>query len=59
MNLSVSRYPKKYLVDQQLEERPLVLWKIICPSIGECQGQEAIVGGFGSRTGGGNRELWG
>jgi hypothetical protein len=27
--------------------------KIICPSTGECQGQEAGVGGLGSRAGGG------
>ena len=26
--------------------------KALCPSIGECQGQEAGVGGFGSRGGG-------
>jgi hypothetical protein len=28
------------------------LAKIICPSIGECQGQEVGVGGLGSRAGG-------
>ena len=33
--------------------------KIICPSTGECQGQEAGVDGLGSRAGGGNRGLWG
>jgi hypothetical protein len=33
--------------------------KIICPSTGECQGQEAQVGGLGSRVGGGYRGLWG
>ena len=27
--------------------------KIICPSIGECQGQEVEVDGLGSRVGGG------
>jgi hypothetical protein len=27
--------------------------KIICPSTGECQGQEAGVDGLGSRAGGG------
>jgi hypothetical protein len=27
--------------------------KTICPSTGECQGQEAGVGGLGSRAGGG------
>jgi hypothetical protein len=31
----------------------LGLVKIICPSIGECQGQEAGVGWLGSRAGGG------
>jgi hypothetical protein len=29
----------------------LDLKKIICPSTGECQGQEVGVGGLGSRTG--------
>ena len=29
----------------------LGLVKIICPSTGECQGQEAGVGGLGSRVG--------
>jgi hypothetical protein len=29
----------------------LGLVKIICPSSGECQGQEAGVGGLGSRAG--------
>jgi hypothetical protein len=31
----------------------LSLVKNICPSTGECQGQEAGVGGLGSRVGGG------
>jgi hypothetical protein len=31
----------------------LSLAKIICPSTGECQGQEVGVGGLGSRAGGG------
>jgi hypothetical protein len=34
------------LVGHHWEERPL-----ICPSTGECQGQEAGVGGLGSRAG--------
>jgi hypothetical protein len=34
-------------------EEALGLVKIICPSTGECQGQEAGVGGLGSRAGGG------
>jgi len=37
----------------------LGLAKIICPSTVECQGQEAGVGGLGSRVEGGNRGLWG
>jgi hypothetical protein len=35
----------------------LGLGKIICPSTGECQGQEAGVGGLGSRARGGYRGL--
>jgi hypothetical protein len=35
----------------------LGLGKIICPSTGECQGQEAGVGGLGSRAGGEYRGL--
>jgi hypothetical protein len=37
----------------------LGLEKIICPSIGECQGQQTGIGGLGSRAGGGYRGLWG
>jgi hypothetical protein len=37
----------------------LGLAKIICPSTGECQGQEEGVGGLGSRERGGYRELSG
>jgi hypothetical protein len=37
----------------------LGLVKIICPITGECQGQEAEVGGLGSKAGGGYRELSG
>jgi hypothetical protein len=29
--------------------------KVLCPSIGECQGQEVGVGGLGSRGGGEDR----
>ena len=38
----------------------LGLAKIICPSIGEFQGQEAELGGLGSRAvgGGGHRKLF-
>jgi hypothetical protein len=35
----------------------LGLAKIICPSTEKCQGQEAQVGGLGSRVGGGYRGL--
>jgi len=35
----------------------LGLAKIICPSTGDCQGQEAGVGGLGSRAGGGYRDF--
>jgi hypothetical protein len=35
----------------------LGLAKIIFPSTGDCQGQEAGVGGLGSRARGGYREL--
>jgi hypothetical protein len=35
------------------------LAKIICPSTGECQGQESGVGGLVSRAGEGNRGLSG
>jgi hypothetical protein len=37
----------------------LGLAKIICPSTGECQGQEVGVSWLGSRVGGGYRGLWG
>jgi hypothetical protein len=47
------------LVDHHWEERPLGLANFICPSTGECQGQEAGVCGLGSRAGGGYRELSG
>jgi hypothetical protein len=42
-----------------INEWLLGLVKIICPSTGECHGQEAGVGGLGSRAGGGYRGLWG
>ena len=37
------------LVGHHWEERPLVLANFICPSTGECQGQEVGVGGFVNR----------
>ena len=37
----------------------LGLVKIIFPSTGECQGQEAGVDGLGSRAGGGYKETFG
>jgi hypothetical protein len=36
-------------------EEALGLSKILCLSIGECQGQEVGVGGLGNRGGGGDR----
>jgi hypothetical protein len=42
-----------------MEGEALGLAKIICPSTGKCQGQEAGVGGLGNRARGGYRELWG
>jgi hypothetical protein len=47
------------LVGHHWEERPLGLANFICPSTGECQGQEVGVGGLGSRVEGGYRELSG
>ena len=41
------------LVSHHWEERPLSLANFICPSTGERQGQEAEVGGLGSRVRGG------
>jgi hypothetical protein len=38
------------LVGHQWEKKePLGLVKVLCPSIGECQSQEAGVGGLGTR----------
>ena len=39
------------LIGHPWEERPLGLTNFICPSTGECQGQEAGVDGLGSRVG--------
>ena len=39
--------------------RGLGLAKVICPNTGQCQGQEAGVGGLRSRVGEGYRGLWG
>jgi hypothetical protein len=47
------------LASHHWEERPLGLANFICPSTGECQGQELGVGGYGSRAGGGYKELSG
>jgi hypothetical protein len=47
------------LVGHQCGREALGLGKIICPSTGEYQGQEAGLDGLGSRTGGGNKGLWG
>jgi hypothetical protein len=45
------------LVGHHWEERPLGLANFICPSTGECQGQEVGVGGYGSRAGGGYEDF--
>ena len=45
------------LVGHHWGERPLGIANVICPSSGECQGQEAGVGGLRSKAGGGHREL--
>jgi hypothetical protein len=47
------------LVGHHREERPLGIANFICPSTGDCQGQEVGVGGLGSRAGGGYRGLSG
>jgi hypothetical protein len=50
------------LVGHQWEERPLVLWRLLCPIVGKCQGQESGVGGWGSilieARGGGIGGFW-
>ena len=44
------------LVGHQWEERPLGSVKVLCPSIGECQGQEAgVVGVVSTGEGRGDR----
>jgi hypothetical protein len=50
-------YIKKCRLSMGVEALGLV--KIICTSTGECQNQEAGVGGLGSRAGEGYRETWG
>jgi hypothetical protein len=47
------------LVGPSMGGEALGLGKIICPSIGECQGQKDRVGGLESRIGEGYRGLWG
>jgi hypothetical protein len=42
-----------------LERKAFGLVKIICPSTGECQGQEVGVGGLGSRVREGIGDIWG
>jgi hypothetical protein len=42
-----------------MEGEAFDLVKIICPSTGDCQGQEVGVGGLGSRAREGYRELSG
>ena len=45
------------LVSHQWKERPIGRANFICLSTGECQSQEAGVGGLGSREEGGYRGL--
>jgi hypothetical protein len=47
------------LVSHHWEESPLGIANFIWPSTGECQGQEVVVGGLGSRAGGAYRGLLG
>jgi hypothetical protein len=57
--VSLAAYVEDGLVSHHWEKRPLGLANFICPSTGEHQGQEAGVGGLGSRVGGGYRGLSG
>ena len=58
-----SQINNEYICSRGWPNRPsmggeaLGLLKIICPNTGECQGQEAGVGGLGSRAGGEYRGL--
>ena len=46
LDLPVAAYvAEDGLIDHHCEERPLALANFICPSTGECQGQEVGVGG--------------
>jgi hypothetical protein len=47
------------LAGHNWEEKPLGLTKIICPSIGECQGQKWEWVGWGAGCKGGHRGLLG
>jgi hypothetical protein len=47
------------LVSHHWKERLPGIANFICPSTGECQGQEVGVGVLGSRVGGEYRGLWG
>jgi hypothetical protein len=47
------------LVGHRWKERPFGLANFKCTSTGECRGWEVGVGGWGSRVGGGYRELSG
>ena len=57
--MSLAAYVADGLVGHRWEERPLGIANFVCPSTGECQGQEAGVGGYGNRAEGGYRELLG
>jgi hypothetical protein len=50
--MSLAAYVSKDgLVGHQWKERPIGIANFICLSIGECQGQEVGVGGWGSGWG--------
>jgi hypothetical protein len=55
----ISSVPLWSLLQIMLRDSSLALAKITCPSPGERQGQEAGVGGMGSRGVGGYRGLLG
>jgi hypothetical protein len=46
------------VVSHNWEERPLVLQRFICPSTGECQGQEVELVGWGAGRGEGVGDFW-
>jgi hypothetical protein len=55
--LAFGAYSRGWPSQPSMGGKFLCLAKIICPRTGECQGQEAGVGGLGSRVGAGYRGL--